>query len=252
MADTSPVEVLESEEELVRKAQLAISRCNWVVGECAAKWTRKFARGRTDADFAAQVGLSPDQVYQRRRVWETFGATFENFPELKWSHFYVALNWDDAGDCLEWAKENEATVAEMRAWRRALRGEEADEPVPADALTGDPSIGMVPTDPVPVRDVEEAGDEVGSIGVSEEDRDQEYAPFRKEAGSPAPGEDDRAAGREEPSAEQLIRRMTKTIERLNESLTPERCREWRGLPEKLRSPFVAAVGELGAKVSELM
>ena len=111
MPETIDVQETRSEEELVSVAQTAVSRCNWVVGACAAQWTRKFARGRTDADFGAMVGLSSDQVYQRRRVWETFGDVHGDYPSLKWSHFYVALTWDDAPECLQWAEENQATVA---------------------------------------------------------------------------------------------------------------------------------------------
>jgi hypothetical protein len=38
---------LETESELISRAQLAVSQCNWVVGECAARWTQKYAKGRT-------------------------------------------------------------------------------------------------------------------------------------------------------------------------------------------------------------
>ena len=62
----------ETEKELIQRAQTAVSQCNWTVGECAVQWTKKFARGRTDADFGELVGMSGDQVYQRRRVCETF------------------------------------------------------------------------------------------------------------------------------------------------------------------------------------
>ena len=64
----------------------------------------RFARGRTDADFAQLVGLSADQVFQRRRVWETFADVYSGYPALKWSHFYVAVAWDDAAECLQWAQ----------------------------------------------------------------------------------------------------------------------------------------------------
>ena len=157
----------ETESQLVRTAQVAVSRCNWVVGRCAAEWTTRYARGRTDADFAALVGLSADQVFQRRRVWETFADVRDRYDDdgklagggrkgLRWSHFYVALTWDDAPECLDWAAENEATVAEMKAFRRALHGEDLSEPAgrgPADDFAGDPSVIRLPTDPVPVRDV---------------------------------------------------------------------------------------------------
>ena len=56
------------------------------------------------------IGLSGDQVYQRRRVWEAFADVHQDYATLKWSHFYVALNWDDASECLQWANEMEATV----------------------------------------------------------------------------------------------------------------------------------------------
>ena len=45
--------------------------------------------------------------------------------------FSPIATWDDAPECLQWADENQATVAEMKAWRRALRGE--DLTVPGDA-----------------------------------------------------------------------------------------------------------------------
>src|SRR6266853_1321452 len=86
----------ESEEQLVTRAQEAVSLCRWVVGECASKWTERYARGRTDGDFASLIGLTADQIYQRRRVWETFAGVRGEFTSLKWSHYYAALNWDDA------------------------------------------------------------------------------------------------------------------------------------------------------------
>ena len=54
----STVAQLETEQELIANAQVAISNCNWTVGECASKWTERYAKGRTDADFGALVGLS--------------------------------------------------------------------------------------------------------------------------------------------------------------------------------------------------
>jgi hypothetical protein len=79
-------DVKETEDQLVQRAQQALSRCNWEIGDCAAAWTKRFARGRADADFGALIGLSGDQVYQRRRVWETFHDVYERYGELKWSH----------------------------------------------------------------------------------------------------------------------------------------------------------------------
>jgi hypothetical protein len=114
----------DTEEQLIERARLALSECNWTIGECASIWTQRYARGRSDQAFAELLGLSADQVYQRRRVWETFADVRESYAALSWSHFYTATSWDDAAECLQWADDMQATVAEMRAWRRAQRGED--------------------------------------------------------------------------------------------------------------------------------
>lgn len=100
----------------------------WVVGEMADRWMQSYAKGRADSDFAAMIGMCADHVVSRWRVWARFGETKHQFPSLVWSHFFVALEWDDAETCLKWANENAATVAEMKAWRRAMRGEDLTEP----------------------------------------------------------------------------------------------------------------------------
>ena len=272
MTKKSPrVDVRETEDELVQKAQSAVSQCNWVVGECAVKWTQKYARGRTDADFAVLVGLSADQIFQRRRVWETFGDVHSEYPALTWSHFYVALNWDDAPECLQWAHENDAAVAEMKAWRRAQRGED----LTADASEadwgggGDATIQFVPSELTPVRDPADFGSAEGRgpsgrgaggrdaeklAGVARESDGGDYAPFRNTAGSPAPREEGDVAVSEKPpiSAEQLLSRMTATLERINKALTPQILREIRRLPEKSRSRFLKAASELGSKAAGLI
>jgi hypothetical protein len=265
--------VSETEEELLAKAQEAVSHSNWVVGECAAKWTQKYARGRTDADFASQVGMSADQVFQRRRVWETFADVYASYPSLKWSHFYCALNWDDSPECLQWAAENDATVAEMRAWRRALRGEDLSVESIDDQWDTEAAIRQIGDDRVEVREVGTANEakrpgkggaegparehDNRLVGVAREagGDDESYAPFRKGAASPAPKEASSGvavADRPEMSAEQLLKRMTQTIERLNKLMTPATTREIRNQPDALRNRFVKAVGELSSKTAALM
>lgn len=166
-----------AEQALIDRARAAVSESHWLVGDCAAEWTKRFARGRTDADFANLVGLTPDQIYQRRRVWETFADVRERYPHLQWSHFYVALTWDDAPESLQWADEQEATVAEMRAWRRAVRGEELQDeaeaaPIAVDVADPPPPRSLaihVPPEPTAIKDA-------GPIP----------AKFHAPAGSPAP------------------------------------------------------------------
>lgn len=111
----------EAEQACVERARQAVSASAWVVGECATEWCEKYARGRTDADFGKLVGLTKDQVRQRRNVWEKFGKAYTCTP-LKFGHARAALSWDDAGECLDWAIETDATVAEMIAFHNMRNG----------------------------------------------------------------------------------------------------------------------------------
>jgi hypothetical protein len=258
---------IDSEEDLVNRAQEAVSHCRWVVGECAAQWTQRYARGRTDGDFAILIGLSGDQVYQRRRVWETFAESRGDFQSLKWSHFYAALNWDDSADCLRWAEETHSTVAEMRAWRRAQRGED----LTVDAVEEE-AIRYIPAEPEFVHDADYTDGPAGQgarRAQSEGDPDralltgvarqsgadgEDYAPFRSGAGSPGPkdGAGERPATETEPpSAEQLTRRLTGTIERFVKLMTPEFRREYRKLAPPVKDRFLNAIQELRDHVAEL-
>jgi hypothetical protein len=272
MSSTEIVTSLEqsTEEQLVERAQLAVSGCRWVVGECAAQWTTRYARGRTDADFAAQVGLTPDQIFQRRRVWETFHAVQSQYSELKWSHFYAALTWDDSAECLQWAEETRATVAEMKAWRRARRGEDLDQPgeeaTMAD-LMGAGAIQFVPeelshvTDPGPDYGTGRPGVRIpGQMGEGAADRlmgvardvegDGQYAPFRADAAQ-VPSKGTRPAP-EPITTEQLVRRMTAQLERFTKVLSPAFVNEFRELPTEVQDRFTKAISEFTNRAGDVM
>lgn len=115
---------MESEQALVRMSVDAISAANWQVGRCAALWVERCGRCRDNREFAVIIGMTTEEVWRRRRVYETFWMVRDDYPNLKWLHFLAALEWDDACRCLSWANEWDATVAEMRAWRRAQRGDD--------------------------------------------------------------------------------------------------------------------------------
>lgn len=42
--------------------------------------------------------------------------------EFTVAHLAAAEKWDDRYECLKWAVESRATVAEMKAWHRAQNG----------------------------------------------------------------------------------------------------------------------------------
>lgn len=266
----SETTMMETEEQLIARAQRALSTCNWEIGECASQWTRRHAKGRGDADFGALVGLSGDQIFQRRRVWETFSDVYQNYPHLKWSHFYVVINWDDAAECLGWANEMDATVAEMKAWRRSQRGEDLTEPSDEEdafAASGEyltASVGMV-QDPrdfngegrrsydedAPFDDSSVSmGDRVETaISAARESPNSDYAPFGKGARGPAPGE--QKGERVDLSPEQVLKKVCTMLERSVAALTPEVLEEFGSAPLTVQQRLLDAIENLQARTAGL-
>jgi hypothetical protein len=256
----------ESEAELIGRAQAALSNCSWTVGDCAAKWTKRYAKGRTDADFGTLIGLSGDQVYQRRRVFETFADVKDEYKNLKWSHFYTALTWDDAAECLKWAEDMQATIAEMRAWRRAQHGEDLTEAAAEESPPFDPLVEFMSAESRPVRDYEDGDSssresERGSrSGVEREPtatattvarqagEPEEYAPFGKGARGAVPEAGAKSAAL---SAEQNFKRVTAALEKCNTTLTPAVLEEFGDLPVALQQRFLKAVKALAGKADGL-
>ena len=56
---------------------------------------------------------------------------------------------------------------------------------------------------------------------------------------------------EPPSAEQLTKKLTNTLERFAKMMTPEFRREFRKLPAEVKERFMSAVQELRDHVAEL-
>ena len=255
----------ETEDQLLQRAREALSQCNWEIGECAAQWTERYARGRTDADFGGLIGLSGDQVYQRRRVWETFSDVHENYSRLKWSHFYAALNWDDAADCLQWAEDMHATVAEMKAWRRAQHGEDLTTPA-GDENAALAAVELLPMETGVVRDVESTSStqdnprrrsessnaETATVSgaARESGAGDDYAPF----GNRARGDAETStavAERPQPSAEAVLKRVAAALEKCDAALTPEVLEGFADAPVKLRKRLKMAMQNLSSKTAGL-
>ncbi len=253
---------VDSEEQLITRAQEALSSCNWVIGECASQWTERYGKGRTDSDFGSMIGLSGDQVFQRRRVWETFADVHQAYPSLKWSHFYVAINWDDASECLQWANEMEATIAEMKAWRRANNGEDLTEP--AAELTYDIAPDYLSVGAGMVRDPSdyEAADGARSVtalmapesgrpemaaSANREAGSSDYTPFGAGARGPAEGKEKSA--REDQTSQQILERSTKLLEKVVESISPSVLEDFDSLSIELQQRFLDAIENLQAKTA---
>jgi hypothetical protein len=266
MAEQTQTRTQQTEQDLIERAQDALNHCNWVIGECAAQWTKRYAKGRTDADFGAKIGLSGDQVYQRRRVWESFSDVHQEYAQLKWSHFYAALNWDEAAECLQWADEMQATVAEMKAWRRAQLGEDLNEQVEEEAPFAESAIEhLSPTEGF----VRDPGDAITSgetpderSGRTRESADsstvaaaargtadeQPYSPFGKDARGPAPTG---AADKPKKSSEAVLKSLAGALEKCDKALTPAVLEDWPSVAPELRKRFLTAVRNVSSKTAGL-
>jgi len=255
----------KTEQQLIERARQSLNQCHWEIGECATIWTKKYARGRTDEDFGQLIGMSGDQVYQRRRVYESFHDVYTQYPALSWSHFYVALNWDDAAECLQWAQDLQSSVAEMRAWRRASRGEDLTQPG-----MGDDEVDFINNQLVEVRNPDSAGGNGRTKGSLSEVEDYEketvprisdepYSPYRKDARGSAPKDGDEGyaqeklplAVREPLAAPKLLRKVIKALEMSNELLTEGAIKQIKKEPIELIEKLLELVDSLKEKTDKL-
>jgi hypothetical protein len=175
---------------------------------------------------------------------------------------------------LQWAEETHSTVSEMKAWRRAMRGEDLLAE-PEESESG--LVSFLSSETSFVQDPEQFGGRGEGSGRSgagprePSDNDDsrarlagvargleqpgvgEYAPFHQGAIKPGPKHDGGGAAVAEPdvSPEQMAKRICSTLERCNKALTPEFTRAFRKLPEKLQQRLNAALEELTAKVARL-
>ena len=106
-----------------------ISRTNWEKGAIILRWRNAMIEAglpRTaysDEVWARRVGnLTAQHVGRLRRVAERFGEAAHDYPNLYWSHFQAALDWEDAEMWLEGAVQSDWSVAQMRIRRDETNG----------------------------------------------------------------------------------------------------------------------------------
>jgi hypothetical protein len=124
-----------TEHDIIERTRRAMSDALWELGETGAKWLASHARFRPLSVWAAVVGVEPARMELCVKVWETFSDVRMSLQYLHWAHFRAALDWEDPMSSLQWANDINATVAEMKAWRRAQSGEDLSVvPIPRGTL----------------------------------------------------------------------------------------------------------------------
>jgi hypothetical protein len=109
-----------------------------------AEQGRAADREYSDEAWSRFVGdVTPQHVGRLRRTYARFGRVYRDYSGLYWSHFYAALDWEDAEMWLEGAIQSKWSVSDMRKTRwqttQGTRGEppagnEADLAEIADGL----------------------------------------------------------------------------------------------------------------------
>ncbi len=150
-------EAIKQSVVFIGQWQNLISTTNWEKGQIIVQWRNELQSQHlstshySDETWSRIVGgVSPQHVGRLRRTYERFGAVFTEYSGVYWSHFYAALEWDDAEMWLEGSLQNKWSVSQMRLQRW-------------EAMGGDPNAKPKASEIVD----SEVEEELQSIAVSE-------------------------------------------------------------------------------------
>ena len=120
------------EQPFVGRWNQLVSQTNWEKGQIISQWREALIRSGapaaqySDEAWAQRVGgVTASHVGRLRRVYDAFADSYETYRGLYWTHFLVALDWDDAPLWLEGAAQSGWSVSAMRQQRWEATG--ADE-----------------------------------------------------------------------------------------------------------------------------
>ncbi len=129
-SSVSPAEEMAS--AFVGRWNCLVSNTNWEKGRIISQWRRTLIEAGaavtdySDEAWAKQVGgVTASHVGRLRRVYDVFGDSHESYRGLFWTHFLVALDWDDAPLWLEGASQSRWSVSQMRQQHCEANGGDA-------------------------------------------------------------------------------------------------------------------------------
>ena len=137
-ADLAVVKTLEefnvASAPFVGQWRTLVSTTNWEKGRIICQWrdallrTDALVTEYSDEAWAQRVGgVTGQHAGRLRRVYEHFGKVSTEYEGLYWSHFQVALDWEDAEMWLEGAVQNQWSISQMRNVRWEAIGGTADQ-----------------------------------------------------------------------------------------------------------------------------
>jgi hypothetical protein len=138
---------LEEETSLayLKQWDRLVSSTNWEKGRIIHEWrtalvaSQAAATQYSDEAWSRRAGnVSGQHVGRLRRVFERFGAVSSSYPDLYWSHFQAALDWNDAEMWLEGAVQSGWSVSQMRSSRWLAMGAPDElRPNESDVISGE-------------------------------------------------------------------------------------------------------------------
>jgi hypothetical protein len=122
-----------------------VSQTNWEKGRLIVEWRESLqAEDVPSIEYSDEAwsrlvgGVTSQHVGRLRRVYLKFNACQASYAGLYWSHFFAALEWDDAELWLQGALDNRWSVSQMRHQRWETMGQLAEQkPDPRDVVHGE-------------------------------------------------------------------------------------------------------------------
>ena len=175
-----------------------ISQTNWEKGKIISEWrTALIASDASSISFSdetwtKQVGAVTSQhVGRLRRVYDRFRQSFASYPGLYWSHFFAAIDWDDAELWLEGAMRSNWSISEMRKTRWEASGGDPkhaprDEELITSEVDDDFDALTAETDEESDREKRDRAESSGPLAEGPDFGEEDYEP--SSAGQSQPGD----------------------------------------------------------------
>ena len=136
-------ETQQQSAPFIGKWNALISTTNWEKGRLICQWRDALIdQGAPATEYSDEAwsqlvgGVTPQHVGRLRRTSARFNDDYGDYQGLFWSHFYAALDWDDAEMWLEGAVQSKWSISGMRQQRWETMGKvESDRPQDGDIVS---------------------------------------------------------------------------------------------------------------------
>lgn len=130
----SPAGLDSASEPFIGQWKKLVSTTNWEKGRIICEWRGALEKAGalvteySDEAWAQRVGgVTGQHTGRLRRTYDRFGQVWTEYEGLYWSHFQVALDWEDAEMWLEGAVQNNWSISQMRDARWQAHGAPVDQ-----------------------------------------------------------------------------------------------------------------------------